>query len=91
MTCPKQKQIERRREDFNYGWEPHSGEWKEGYVYRIKPKAKVKKWRWVFKDQHADCGKLYITGGHHTAEGASQLGMVEFIQKIDSTMIEVYE
>lgn len=92
MTCQKQTQIERRREDFNYGWEPHFGEWKEGFVYRIKPRAKVKKWRWVFRYQTACDEELMITLQHLSDKQMSDSGTrLVFIQKIDSTVIEVDE
>lgn len=53
-------------------------------VYRIKPKPKVKKWLWVMPDR---AGNLFITGQHYTGNEPG----FNFIQKIDSTMIEVEE
>lgn len=53
-------------------------------VYRIKPKPKVKKWLWVMPDR---AGNLFITSKHYTGNEPG----FNFIQKIDSTMIEVEE
>lgn len=63
---------------------PH---WRDDLHYRIKPKAKVKKWRWVYRDERTGC--LEITGSHVSEDRAK--GAPYLIQKIDSTMIEVDE
>ena len=54
--------------------------------YRIKPKPKVKKWRWVVRDGIG--GELLITSDHYTASDA---GRFYCVQKIDCTEIEVDE
>lgn len=65
-------------------WHPFTG-WHECYIYRIKPKAKVKKWRWVYQK---DGGWLGVTSNYYHDGDNSDL---HFIQRIDSTMIEVNE
>lgn len=55
-----------------------------GIVYRIKPKPKVQKWKWVMPDLD---GNLFITSKHYTGNEPG----FNCIQKIDSTMIEVEE
>ena len=54
--------------------------------YRIKPKPKVKKYRWVFSDS---CSGLEISSEHYLADGSDWPSGHNLIQKIDSTMIEV--
>ena len=82
MTCPKQSQIEEKlMVPPGSGWQPfHS--WHPDYVYRIKPKPKVKKWRWVYGEGEY----LSVTLGHYAENERDDL-----LQKIDSTMIEVEE
>lgn len=66
--------------------------WHETRKYRIKPKPKVKKWRWVFKS--AWSGDLIVTKKHYKGVEDFQVSSGEenqLIQKIDSTMIEVEE
>lgn len=55
-------------------------------TYRIAPKPKVKKWRWVFK---TSTGVLNITEKHYK-EGslAHTFPNLAVVQKINSTMIE---
>lgn len=59
----------------------------------IKPKPKVKKWRWVFADLSAFGAPLRVTQEHFpdeaTVERNRHWHSVKAIQKIDSTMIEV--
>ena len=63
---------------------------REGIEYRIKPKPKVKKWRWVVG--YCNGSKTMIVTGEHfaTAEefNSKHRGLVA-VQKVDSTMIEV--
>lgn len=58
-------------------------------VWRIKPKPKVKKWRWVIEDKTT--GDLLITRWHYRSEEELHLQRpaAKAIQKIDSTEIEV--
>jgi hypothetical protein len=66
------------------------------YTYRIKPKPKVKKWKWVAANSH---GQLFVTDMHYTDEEEFAKSILvpirdcvtKFIQKIDSTVIEVAE
>ena len=53
--------------------------------YRIKPKPKVKKWRWVCE---ATDGGLNVSVNHYPGD-ADLIYSLKLIQKIDSTMIEV--
>ena len=53
--------------------------------YRIKPKPKVKKWRWVYE---AMDGGLKVSEIHYQGEKDWFYSM-RLIQKIESTMIEV--
>ena len=70
-------------------WRPSSlfPGWYEDVRYRIKPKAKVKKWRWVFRSSYTDY--LMITDCYLSETQA--MASPEILQKIDSTMIEVDE
>ena len=52
--------------------------------WRIKPKSKVKKWRWIFQDY----GDLKVSLGFYTEE---EIQIFKPVQKIDSTEIEVDE
>lgn len=54
--------------------------------YRVKPKAKIKKWRWVCK--LANCDGLFITNQYHSEQ---EMRGGSGIQKMDATMIEVDE
>lgn len=62
-------------------------------VYRIKPKPKVKKWRWVVL--RSTDGVLDVSAGYYASKedytGIYQNRFWTAIQKIDSTMIEVEE
>lgn len=60
--------------------------WSEDFEYRIKPKAKVKKWRWVYRDRAF--AALNVTSDFYSESEASCRC---YVQKIDSTMIEVDE
>lgn len=56
------------------GWCPSPlPDWHEFRDYRLKPKAKVKKWRWVFKDY----GSLEITNSHYTESQAAFMNLLE--------------
>lgn len=61
-------------------------------VYRIKPKPKVKKWKWIVENPVKD---LSMTSGHYASPEEYKdnypSGLWTAIQKIDSTMIEVEE
>lgn len=60
--------------------------WHDHINYRVKPKTKVKKWRWVCKFANGD--GLFITNQFHSEwEMSGGSG----IQKIEATMIEVDE
>ena len=67
----------------------------QSFEYRIKPKAKVKKWRWVAGHPGGTIYVVNVIGRSNTdsmnffseAE-ALQLG---YLQKVDATMIEVDE
>lgn len=67
--------------------------WIEDGQYRIKPKL-VKKWKWVF---NSECGKYYhVTEDHYADEAefhriSSCHLPYKFVQKVDSTEIEVEE
>lgn len=62
--------------------------WDNDYEYRIKPKPKpkVKRWRWVYRSIVDE--SLLVSDEYYTEFEASILNP---IQKIDSTMIEVDE
>ncbi|HET8688103.1 MAG TPA: hypothetical protein VFM18_15825 [Methanosarcina sp.] len=64
---------------------------KSNVVYRIKPKPKVKKWRWVVL--HSTDGRLAVSATYYASkeEYNEKRGYWTAIQKIDSTMIEVEE
>lgn len=71
-------------------WDDSRPSWYEGIEYRVKPKAKVKKWRWV--DGHP-AGLIYAASNRNgdiyfTEAEAVKLG---FLERIDATMIEVDE
>lgn len=57
--------------------------------WRIKPKEKVKKWRWVMQAVHDD--SLSVTGKHYPEPGWVENPSYVPVQKVDSTMIEVEE
>lgn len=65
--------------------------WYEDHQYRIKPRL-VKKWKWVFK---SPCGQdHYVTQSHYADEEefyrvSSHHSAYKFVQKVDSTEIEV--
>lgn len=91
------KQIEFRTDDRDK-WTSLAGpeqsnvcpEFRKDFQYRIKPKSKVKKWRWAVG--YCDGSKVMLVTGEHfaTAEefNSKHKGLVA-VQKIDSTMIEV--
>ena len=67
--------------------------WNKDYQYRIKPKL-VKKWKWVVK--HTQSGEMAVTTAHYADEAEFNCISVlhlsfEFVQKVDSTEIEVEE
>lgn len=62
--------------------------WDDDTKYRVKPKPKVKKWRWVTKNKITDA--LGVTGMHIRDESEVHPSYYP-VQKIDSTMIEVEE
>lgn len=58
--------------------------------YRIKPKEKVKKWKWVFEVH----GELGVTEEHYTEEefnNSANAYFAKLIQKIDATEQEFDE
>lgn len=60
--------------------------WREDLEYKLVPKPKVKKWRWVFKDIY---GQLNLTSKWWTQESfENEFPNFTLVQKIDSTMIE---
>lgn len=67
----------------NNWWVVNDPEFHEGQDYRVRPKPKVKKWRWVRESIYDG---LAITQSHHSEERAYHFG---YLQKIDSTLIEV--
>lgn len=89
MNVPDGYEIEQRHA-MHSGWQPFTG-WDECYIYRIKPKAKVKKWRWVANT--IGTSHFFITPNHYTdSENVfKDAHIFQLVQKIDSTMIEVDE
>lgn len=66
--------------------------WDDEVKYRIKPKPKVKKWRWAVASTNGS-EAMWVTCEHFaTAEefNSKHRGLFA-VQKIDSTMIEVEE
>ena len=64
--------------------------WDDEVEYRIKPKPKVKKWRWVVGYCNGSKTMLATVEHFATAEefNSKHRGLVA-VQKVDSTMIEV--
>ena len=65
-------------------WHPFWG-WSSNYIYRIKPKSKVKKWRWVYE---CNDGTLAIS---HPMSLNSAACFGRCAQKIDFTEQEYDE
>lgn len=61
--------------------------WYPNVEYRVKPKPKVKKWRWVVHYS----GRVEISTGYLSEEEIGRDGLLTPVQKIYSTMIEVEE
>lgn len=60
--------------------------WREDLEYKLVPKLKVKKWKWVYK---GGSGLLHVTDRWYTKEGfEEEYPNLILVQKIDSTMIE---
>ena len=62
---------------------------KDAKMWRIKPKEKVNKWRWVVKS-HAT-GALSVTNGYYPEPGWVENPNYVNVQKVDSSMIEAEE
>lgn len=63
---------------------------RDGLSWRIKPKPKVKKWRWIYKDKDGklNVGNMYYKNSDDFNKCYTSLVAVEPVQ---STMIEVEE
>jgi hypothetical protein len=61
--------------------------WDERNEYRIKPKAKVKKWRWVMKQSNV----YWITESYYSKKEDVEHVWATPVQRIDETEIEVDE
>lgn len=77
----------------HYDWVDciHPPSWIDDTEYRIKPKAKVKKYRWVFSDGNEYFG---VTAGHYSKDEedkATGTKTYRFVQKIEASEIEVEE
>ena len=60
--------------------------WREEFEYKLVPKPKVKKWKWVYKDQY---GRIRVTNRFWTKEDFNRIyPLSTLVQKIDSEMIE---
>lgn len=66
----------------------------QGLEYRVKPKPKVKKWRWILSDTR-NLNYLIVSGKHFKDRNEVVIetmnGVFEPFEKIESTMIEVEE
>lgn len=85
--------IEGRSSESNCWRQIDTPIWDKEWEYRVKPKPKVKKWRWVA--QNRKTGALDISWDVLSEDEANKLILIVRgwvpIQKIDSTMIEVEE